>query len=118
MLVDREDIFEAWECLCRVSNFAREKLDEREKSNIKVAQDNLTKALNLGSIVSHSEGSKKADNLVTTPITIYLVVYDWVDGTTIHDAFMTEEAAQGYIEDVLQDTRRCQIHEIRLWGEK
>jgi hypothetical protein len=48
---------------------------------------------------------------------IYLVVYDWVDGTTIYDAFQSEEAAGNYIEDVLQDTRRCQIREIRLWGD-
>lgn len=52
-----------------------------------------------------------------TPTTIYLVVYDWVDGTTIHDAFTTFDAAQTYIEDVLKDTRRCQVHKIRLWGE-
>ena len=48
--------------------------------------------------------------------TIYLVVYDWVDGTTIHDAFTTEAVAQAYIEDVLNDTRRCHFREIRLWN--
>lgn len=44
--VDREDIFEAWECLCRLSNFAKDKLDEREKSNLVVAQNILTRTLN------------------------------------------------------------------------
>lgn len=54
--------------------------------------------------------------------TIYLVVYDWVDGTTIHDAFTTQVAAQAYIEDVLRKystrglSESFQIHEIRLWG--
>lgn len=48
--------------------------------------------------------------------TIYLVVYDWVDGVEIHDAFTTKAAAQTYIEDMLNDTKRCHIREIRLWG--
>jgi hypothetical protein len=49
------------------------------------------------------------------PKTVYLVVYDWVDGYSIYDAFTTSEAAGIYIEDVLHDTRRCQIREVKLW---
>jgi hypothetical protein len=56
--------------------------------------------------------------------TIYLVVYDWVDGTAIHDAFTTPEAAQAYIEDLLRKystrglSKNFQIQEIRLWGNE
>ena len=46
ILIDGPEIFEAWECLCRLSNFAWEKLDERERANLNLAKDILTKTLN------------------------------------------------------------------------
>lgn len=64
------------------------------------------------------EMEKTMPNEKIVPTVIYLVVYDWVDGTTIYDAFTTSKDAGDYIENVLKDTRRCQIQEIKLWGNK
>jgi hypothetical protein len=39
---------------------------------------------------------------------VYIVIYDWVDGTSIQKVFLNRRDAEDYIE---QDTRRLQIRE-------
>jgi hypothetical protein len=72
----------------------------------------------IGDDVNPETISKIQDEIVAM-LQGQMIEHNWeviVDDYSIYDAFMTSEAAGNYIEDVLQDTRRCQIREVKLWN--